>query len=400
MTCEVMPMTQDLFLGFGNNVDYEVKLDVQILKDMAEYYRITDEDIKDVDIRDIRSLLISIFAHMQTGRGDERIVASNEILDEFTKYFNYSASMGGTPIRAALALSKLGIDSFLHYTSYNDLIKRYTPPRCRVVTSSESEQIFPHLIIQFNKGDTIESENLHISAPKANRIIYHRDIDVQELMINPAFFDEASRARAIGMSGFNAIQDEDVLRDRLLLVSDRLKKLPDSCLVYYEDGGFYNNAFRNVVSEVIGPQIDIHGMNEDELQTVIGKKIRLYDVDEVIEALECAKRSSRSKCLLVHTSEWALIYGDGCTRYGKFIKNGINLATTRLIYGDCFTIDDYYSVKDLNLKKESVEFKSVIERLSSTEVFCEPSYSVANKNLTTIGLGDSFVGGFLSAIVK
>jgi sugar/nucleoside kinase (ribokinase family) len=40
-----------------------------------------------------------------------------------------------------------------------------------------------------------------------------------------------------------------------------------------------------------------------------------------------------------------------------------------------------------------------IEDISKGLVCCGPSFTVTEKNVTTVGLGDTFVGGFLPVLV-
>ena len=49
---------------------------------------------------------------------------------------------------------------------------------------------------------------------------------------------------------------------------------------------------------------------------------------------------------------------------------------------------------------EKTKFAASISKLVGDKVYCLPSFQVKEENVTHVGLGDSFVGGFLSALVE
>ena len=71
------------------------------------------------------------------------------------------------------------------------------------------------------------------------------------------------------------------------------------------------------------------------------------------------------------------------------------MATTRYIHGDAFSIENFESTRTLQRNVESLILAKAINReLADSGVFI-PAYEVNSLTPTTIGLGDSFVGGFL-----
>jgi sugar/nucleoside kinase (ribokinase family) len=49
---------------------------------------------------------------------------------------------------------------------------------------------------------------------------------------------------------------------------------------------------------------------------------------------------------------------------------------------------------------ESLFFVAGLRQLIGEKVYCLPSFQVKEINVTNVGLGDSFVGGFLSGLVE
>ena len=64
-----------------------------------------------------------------------------------------------------------------------------------------------------------------------------------------------------------------------------MRALPDSAVVYYEDGGFYDDRLRKIIRDGLEDKIHIHSMNEDELQGYLGRKVDLLDETQVASAL-------------------------------------------------------------------------------------------------------------------
>jgi ADP-dependent phosphofructokinase/glucokinase len=75
------------------------------------------------------------------------------------------------------------------------------------------------------------------------------------------------------------------------------------------------------------------------------------------------------------------------------------MATTRFRFGDDFTGGDYAGTGALPPEDQGAAFAGEIQALLGDRVCCVPSFLVPEKNVTTIGLGDTFVGGFLPALL-
>ena len=75
------------------------------------------------------------------------------------------------------------------------------------------------------------------------------------------------------------------------------------------------------------------------------------------------------------------------------------MASTRFCYGDNFTPADYEAVGRGPVNSLGAEVAAELNQQLGADVECLPALSLATQSPTTIGLGDSFVGGFIAAII-
>ena len=101
--------------------------------------------------------------------------------------------------------------------------------------------------------------------------------------------------------------------------------------------------------------------------------------------------------VVVHTRYWAAAFGGNAATLAPALEGGIALATTRFRFGDDFTLQEYLGTLALPVEADGAAFA---RRLCAAlpGALCAPSKQVAEKNVTTIGLGDVFVGGFLAKL--
>jgi len=76
------------------------------------------------------------------------------------------------------------------------------------------------------------------------------------------------------------------------------------------------------------------------------------------------------------------------------------MATTRLRFGDDFTLADYLATLELSAEPEGLDFQDAIEANAPDNICCHPSLQVREIPKATVGLGDAFVGGFLPQLIK
>jgi ADP-dependent phosphofructokinase/glucokinase len=120
----------------------------------------------------------------------------------------------------------------------------------------------------------------------------------------------------------------------------------------------------------------------------------------VYAALKDLSRMIPVPVFVIHTQYWALAFGSHADRYAKALKGGISLATTRFRFGDDFSPADYLETEGLPAQAEGAKFAVALSKLAGDMVCCIPVVQVKETKVTTVGLGDAFVGGFLPALVE
>lgn len=393
-------MKEKIILGFGNNVDYEIVWDSAVIEDLIHQYAIRSDEltIQQV-IESERDLVISILGFLQIASGGERFVASTEVVEQFSQRFARKITVGGTSIRAAIAMRKLGYTSALHLVTLNDHVRRLIPPDSPFICSSSQDSSYPHLIVQFGKDTRIQAGDIVIRTQQANRLIYHSDTDNIVMELNEDFADLMTEAKVLLVSGFNAMHDQKLLTNRLESVLRMMEKLPKDALVFCEDAGFYEPRFSHIVYGTLAHRMHILSLNEDELQGYLQKQINLLDVNEVAAALAELHTLFPVPIIVVHTKHWALAYGDTATSYAKALKAAVTMATTRFCYGDDFTIEQYRTVEALPPSPDNAAFVEQLNSLPGKLLWAVPVAQVEPAKATTVGLGDAFVGGFLPALL-
>jgi ADP-dependent phosphofructokinase/glucokinase len=393
-------MKEKIALGFGNNIDYELVWNSGVIEDLILQYDIRNDEL---DINRVinceRDLIISILGFMQVASGGERFVSSSDIIERFSQKCAKKITLGGTSVRAAIAMRKLGYKSALHLVTLNEHVRRLIPHDSPYVCSNAQDSSYPHLIVQFGKDTRIRASDIDITTRQANRLIYHCDTDNIMMSLNEDFSDLITDAKVLLVSGFNAMQSQTLLADRLESVLRMMERLPEDAVVFCEDAGFYEPRFSHFVYRTLAKKMTIFSLNEDELQGYLNTKLNLQDVFQVKEALVELQRLFPVPIIVVHTKHWALAYGDEATGFSKAIKAAVTMATTRFCYGDDFTIEHYRAVEQLAPSQEDAIFADDLNKLPSNRIFCVPVAHVEPSVATTVGLGDAFVGGFLPALL-
>lgn len=394
-------MKEKIALGFGNNIDYEIVWDSGVIENLIIHYGIHDAEL-DIDqvITCERDLVISILGFLKVGSGGERFVSSSDIIEDFSQKFAKKITLGGTSVRAAIAMRKLGYTSALHLVTINDHVRSLIPQDSPYVCSSAQDSSYPHLIVQFGKDMRIKAGNIDICTRQANRLIYHSDTENITMELNEAFSDLITDAKVLLISGFNAMQSQTLLANRLESVLRIMESLPKDAVIFCEDAGYYEPKFSQFMYRMLGKKLTILSLNEDELQGYLKTKLDLLDVFQIKDALAELQKLIDVPALVVHTRHWALAYGEDVQKLSTALRAAVTMATTRFCYGDDFTVENYKAVKDLSSNEANAIFADGLNKLPGKRICCVPVAHVEPTVATTIGLGDAFVGGFLPALLK
>ncbi|KQR21548.1 MULTISPECIES: ADP-dependent glucokinase/phosphofructokinase [Microbacterium] len=390
-------MVGDLVLGLGGTVDYEIGWDADVLSALARSHRIRlDELTTTTPIIDERALVVTVLAFLATGGGGERFVLSSDIVERFAAHFDVEITLGGTGVRAGIALDRIGVPTVQHLVSIDDNVRRLLPATMRIVSSATRDTLDPHLIVQYPEATTVELMDATVTAPASNRLIFANDAPNREMAIAADLGEALTGAEAFLVSGFNTMQDAALLERRLDDLTAAMRHLPADALVYYEDAGFYRRELSSLVRARLLDRIDVYGMNEDELQEYLGRPVDLLSPDDVVAALAEVHEVIPARALVVHTKYWAIAVGPDSARHRVGLESAVRTAATRYRRGDACTVDDLDDTARLPRHAGGAAVVAAAEsRRGATGV---PAFVVDTAHPTTIGLGDTFVGGFLAAV--
>ncbi|MFG2043451.1 ADP-dependent glucokinase/phosphofructokinase [Dactylosporangium sp. NPDC048998] len=386
-----------VLLGLGGCVDYELKLSAGVLEQLvAEYGIVAAELTSPAAVTSERDLVVSILGYVARGGGGEHFVASAPALSTFANRFPHRETLGGTSVRAGILMSRLGVPSTLHLVSVNDTFRRLLPADSEYINSGTGDTFYPHLIVQYDKGLRVRASDIDITAPFPNRLIYVNDPANGAMLLTDDLGDRLGQADVFLISGFNAMRDEAELDERLASLKEHMRQLPAGAVTYFEDAAYHEPAFSRRVREALLDEIDVYGLNEDELQSYLGRPVDLLSAEDVAEALTAVHALIPVPTLVLHTKYWALAFGPG--GYAGALDTGTVMAATRYCHGDDFTDEDVERLRRLARRPESVAFAAALRSRMGETVDCVPGFALDVQNPTTVGLGDTFVGGFLAEL--
>jgi len=394
-------MNEKLVLGLGGTVDYEIVWDSRVIDDLVIEYAIQPSELSRlIAIRSERDLVIALLAFVKDGAGGERFVSYSRIVEQFAARFDKRITLGGTGVRAAYAMEAVGVTCTLHLVSIDDNVRRLLPRGSAYISSAERDTLDPHLIVQFVEGSRVRIGELELRSPHANRVIFANDPPNAELVLSADLGASLERAELFMISGFNSMQSEESLVRRLDDMRRHLTRLPADALVFYEDSGFHVPALSRHVREALLDRIDVYSMNEDEMQAYVGRPLDLLDVDVMAAALGELRELIPAAVLVVHTKFWSLALGERAAVYEDALRGAIQMASTRYVRGDGFTERNYEQTGLLPVNPLGADFALGIQARLGAEVCCVPAFLLTVARPTTIGLGDTFVGGFIAAIAR
>ena len=391
-------MGGQIVLGLGGTVDYELAWDAQVMSRLAGQHGLTSADLSlTAPIVDERSLLSVILAFLEAGEGGERFVSSSALVEEFAENFAYETTLGGTGVRAGLVLDRLGIGSVQHLVSIDETVRRLLPGSMSVVSSATEDTLDPHLIVQFPAGAKVTVLDRELVSPAANRLILANDPPNRLMALAPGLRAALAEAQILLVSGFNTMQHPALLRSRVSELRSAMEDLPPDALVFYEDAGFYERSLSDSVREGLLDRIDVYSMNEDELQEYLGRRVDLLAPGQVVAALREARRLIPARTLVVHTRFWAIALGCDATRLHAALRSAVEAAATR------YRLGDRYDAADLSVTAALARHAggaAVVEALVSAVPHATgvAAFDLDTPSPTTIGLGDTFVGGFLAEL--
>ena len=395
-------MTHQAVLGLGGTVDFELRWDVKRLESLSAELSIAYSDlVPPVEVDSERALVISLLCHLREGTGGEHYVTSPEVVEGFAERFEYHVTIGGTPVRAAIAMSTLGLPSTVHLVSIDDNVRRLLPANVDYLCSADEDSTDPHLIVQYPARERVRLVGGEIVTPAANRLIYPSDQPNRILRLSRDLPAALSTADIFLISGLNSIQEREVLDERLAEIVEAMAALPETSTVLYEDAAFHVPTFNLVARAALAEHVDICSMNEDELMTYAGGAVDLLDPHEVRAAVLEVHAQLRVPILVLHTKYFAIAHGRDAESFRRALSEGVAVAGARYEYGDRVSRAEIQRLAALG--ERSPDGAAVVVELESNDA---EFAGVAALDLghvaspTTIGLGDAFIGGAIAALLE
>ena len=392
-------MGEKIALGFHTCVDYELDWDSSVIEELIRKFNVRRSEIRsDIVIDSERALLIVCLAYMTEGTGGEIIPERPEICTDFADHFKYRITIGGTAMRAATAIRKIGYESVIQTSCFNRYIKELVMPGIHYFPSvgMDHTDAYPHVILSYQGKVRIRANDIDFVTPRENRVMFSRDIDSLNMLISQDFAPMIRDAKVFLLSCFSEVLDFGIMEQRMEETRRLLQALPKDALVVMEDGCYIVKEHRYYAHRKLRGVADILSMNEDELQEYMGRRIDILNPDEVLEAVQYAYEKSGIPTLIVHSAMWALAYGERADMLESALRGGIALASTRFCYGDEFGALEYERVKNLAETGISMEFCRQITGKALLPMCCVPAKDMSFvDNPTVVGLGDYFAGGLL-----
>lgn len=385
-------------LGMSSTVDDEVVWDERAVARLAAEHRVGPDDLGyRAPVGDLRGMVTTLLAHVDDGSGAEHYVAAPELLAEFVSRFENRRTLGGTGVRAGIALAATGVASTAVMAAADPDVHRLLPPLCRAVAAAEAERLVPHLIVQYPAGAAFEVGGRAVVAPAPNRVIFAHDVPNEELRIPECYASLVAGAKVTLVSSLNAIRDEGVLARRLAQLGAALREAPGDATAVWEDAAYHVAGMALRVVRAMAARVHVVSMNEDELQAYLGRQVDLLDAGAVARAAAAVRELTGARTLVVHTRWWSIAVGDEAERYRSALRGGIAMASARYAYGDDIGTGRLAEAATWPRDPRSLR---VAAELAARGVVCEPAAVPPAAVPTTIGLGDTFIGGFVRVLAE
>src|SRR4051794_30204551 len=108
-------------LGFGAALDCEIVWDTAVLASLAAAYEVLPAELeRQGPVRTERDLVVSLLGYFSRSAGGERRVEVPSVIEAFSARFARRHTLGGTCVRAAAAMLRLGQSATVHLAFDDD----------------------------------------------------------------------------------------------------------------------------------------------------------------------------------------------------------------------------------------------------------------------------------------
>lgn len=410
-------------LAYTSNLDAIVKWDVDSFNKLLDRYLKEEPSFAEEETVDSMEDFARVVAYFAcNGYGGEVEITSGEVIEELKNYFEVQYGLGGTCAQGAAALGAMGMPVMVHITDqskevlewldYEGMESTMNGERVPLKECASGEEPLIHLIMQYTKGDIIRMGETECEVPLSNRLIMDYDQVHKVMPVRSEFLEymesHAEMMYSYDISGFNAIVELDVLKERLEELEKHYKILKErnpGLKIYFESAHFISAKIRDYLYSVLSKYMDIMGMNEEELVDLTKKQEHPVDKDDIVsvmEGLDYLLDLYPVQGIVMHSKDYSLYYGE--PMQGIDLEMGLTLGNlmsgTRARIGRYGTKEDCKESMELSLSPIGVEFAQKISQmqLKHTAILVPSRYM--EKPRYTIGLGDTFVAGMQMCFVR
>jgi len=376
------------------------------------------EESQTIDsLEDLAGVLAYYVIH---GLGGEMEISSPEICDWLVNNFESTKALGGTGAQCGAALGTIGYPAVIHisdkcrqvckFLDYPSITAVKNGRLVSVPSIASDDMPVYHFICQYSKGTTVTVEGKTYVAPESNRLILEFDTIHKNFRGDAEYYtyleEHAKEIRALSISGFNSIVDPKIAQDELkplIAHFQRLKTANPDLTIYLESAHYLSGKVRETVFEMLGPAIDILGMNEEEVTAhtaLEGMCTDKSDFDSIVRGLEFILNLYRTRGIILHTKDYSAYYGEELPVDIELgLTAGNLLSGTRARVGHYGNLEECQESLRCGFSETGLEFYSKVEAWRQThpekQLIVVPSRYLEQPKCT-IGLGDTFVAGVLT----
>lgn len=402
--------------GYTSDLDYLIKWDVERFNQLLADNLIGEPNAEEGNnVNDMQSFARTVSYYVINGYGGEINITDISVCEYLEKHFTMYSALGGTCAQGAAALGAMGVPLVAHITDrcrpvcefmkYPELsLFAYGKPLPAAQAASEEPPVI-HMILQYNKGDVVRFQGKEFTIPLSNRLIMDYDQIHKYLPIDPDFLtyceNNAKKLYSYNVSGFNAITDLQILKERMTELKEHYKKVkmnnPD-CVLYLEGAHYLNAESEDFVFYALSEYLDILGMNEEELVALCKRfelKVNKDNLESVLEGLALVIKKYPVKGIVMHTKDYSMYYGTKLETVNieKGLTMGNLMSGTKARIGRYGRFEDLAESLSLPLSPVGVLFAQQLDSLIINHYVCIVPSRYMEHPIDTIGLGDTFVAG-------
>ncbi len=412
-----------MVLAYTSNLDAIARCDETNFNRLLEKY--LKEEPSYVEEEPVETMedfarVISYFAIH--GLGGEVDITSGTVVKELGEYFEMSYAFGGTCAQGAGAIAAMEVPVMVHFTDESEEV--ITDMDYDVIESVKDGKRVPlkecvsgkepllHLIMQYSKGDVLKIHGKEYTIPISNRLIMQYDEVHKVMPVKEDFIryveEHAEQIYSYSVSGFNAILDMDIMKERAMQVKkhyDIVKAKSPETVIYFESAHYFSTRIRDYVYAALADSVDIMGMNEEELIDLTVKMSHPVDkdrIESVIQGLDNILELYPVKGIVIHSKDYSLYYG--APMEGIDLEMGLTLGN--LMSGAKARVGHHASAEEcrgnlvFGLSPVGVGFAEKLEHMNTKHMAILVPSRYMEKPRYTVGLGDTFVAGMQMCFVK